>query len=388
VRKTTVASAQWLASQPLATATVLPPACYTSEDFAAVDRSAVFARSWQLLARAASVGAPGDHAVGEIADVPLVIVRGDDRELRALHNVCRHRAGPLALCDGRAARALVCRYHGWTYALDGRLRGAPDMGGAKDFAIAAVRLPQARISQWQGLVFAALPDPEAEPDVNAAGASVPAFSSITAAIDPRVAALDLASYEFDRRVSYEIACNWKVYVDNYLEGYHVALVHPALERALDTNRYRTHLERWHSLQESPLQPNPAGAAVDTQHALYYFIYPNTMLNILPGRMQTNRVVPLGTQRCRVDFDYFFRADVPVEARATDRAFADQVQAEDGAICERVQRGLASGSYTPGRLNPNQESGVWHFQELLRAAYRAASASERDAAGVARSEPAS
>ncbi len=373
-------SAKWLASQPLATATALPPACYTSEEFTAIDRNAVFARSWQLLARADSVVAPGDHAVAEIADVPLVIVRGDDHELRAMHNVCRHRAGPLALCDGRAARSLVCRYHGWTYTLDGQLRGAPDMDRAEDFAIDAVRLPPARVSRWQGLVFAALLKPGAEPDVGAADAWLPRLSEITAAIEPRVAALDLASYEFDRRVSYEIDCNWKVYVDNYLEGYHLALVHPALARALDTKRYRTHLGRWHSLQESPLQPGPAEAGVGAQHALYYFIYPNTMLNILPGRMQTNRVVPLGTRRCRVDFDYFFRADVSLESRAADRAFADQVQTEDGAICERVQRGLASGSYAAGRLNPNQESGVWHFQELLRAAYRAAGATERAAAG--------
>ena len=364
----------WLASQPLVTATALPPACYTSEEFAAIDRSAVFTRSWQLLARAASVLAPGDHVVAEIADVPLVIVRGDDRVLRTLHNVCRHRAGPLALCDGRAARSLVCRYHGWTYTLDGRLRGAPEMSSAKDFAMDAVRLPQARVSQWQGLVFTALP----ELDVDGAGAGVPVFSEITSDIDPRIAALDLASYEFDCHVSYEIACNWKIYVDNYLEGYHVAIVHPALARALDTSRYRTHLGRWHSLQESPLQTSQASA----EHALYYFIYPNTMLNLLPGRMQTNRVVPIGARRCRVDFDYFFRADVSAETRAVDRAFADQVQAEDGAICERVQRGLASGSYTPGRLNPNQESGVWHFQELLRAAYRAAGATERAAAGMA------
>jgi choline monooxygenase len=102
-------------------------------------------------------------------------------------------------------------------------------------------------------------------------------------------------------------------------------------------------------------------------ARYWWLWPNTMLNVLPGRLQTNRVRPLGATRCRVEFDYYYPADAAEDAGANDRAFADEIQAEDVAICEAVQRGLASGSYEAGRLNPTRESGVWHFQELLRAA---------------------
>ena len=344
-----------LEPQPPATALALPAACYAQPEFAVAERRTVFARGWQLVAHAAQVAGAGDHALAEIAGVPLLVVRGDDGELRALHNVCRHRAGPLAGCDGRGAKQLTCRYHGWRYALDGRLLGAPDMGRARDFDVASVRLPQAHVAQWQGLVFAALDD-------------TPAFGEVVDGIDARLGAVSLADYRFDRHASYEVACNWKVYVDNYLEGYHVGFVHPTLAPLLDDERYASTAARWASLQSSPLA---GGGPYAQGEALYWWLYPNTMLNVLPGRLQTNRVTPLAVDRCRVDFDYFYAADVTAEARFEDHRFSDEVQVEDIGICEAVQRGLASGSYVAGRLNPRHESGLLHFHELLRAAYRTA-----------------
>ena len=348
----------WCQPQQLASARALPAHCYVDPAMHARDRDAVLARGWQLVAHAELVGGAGDHALAEVAGVPLIVVRGDDGELRALHNVCRHRAGPLALCDGRAARTLTCRYHGWTYTLDGRLRGAPEMAAAEGFDRQAIRLPQARVAQWQGLVFAAL-DPRA-----------PEFAEVVDGIDAQLAAAGhrLPDYRCHRRIDYEIACDWKVYVDNYLEGHHVPLVHPGLNRLLDARNYTTRCARWHSLQSSPLASAPA--LYGSGEALYYFLYPNTMLNCLPGRLQTNRVLPLAAGRCRVEFDFYY-ADQRLAQADADMRFSDQVQREDIGVCQAVQRGLASGSYTAGRLNPLRESGVWHFHELLRAAYRSA-----------------
>lgn len=349
---------EWLAPQPLGRARTLPARCYVDPDFVALERAAVFGASWQLVAHAEQVRGAGDYAVGEVGGVPVLVVRGDEGVLRALHNVCRHRAGPLATCDGRAARALVCRYHGWTYGLDGALRGAPDMDAAA-LGTEPVRLPAARVAEWRGLVFVAV-------------GAAPQFGDLVAGIDARAGAEALAGYAFDRRVVYEVACNWKVYVDNYLEGYHLRCVHPALSRALDARRYRTELAAWSVLQASPLDPAqaPYGAPGEPNEALYWWLWPNTMLNVLPGRLQTNRVIPLDVNRCRVEFDYYYPPGTDPRAAAEDREFADRVQAEDVAICEAVQRGLASGSYDSGPLNPAQESGVCRFHELLRAAYRA------------------
>jgi len=186
-----------LAPQSAAAALALPAPCYAQPSFAAIERGAVFGASWQLVAHAAQVAGQGDHALADIAGLPLLVVRGDDGEVRALHNVCRHRAGPLAECDGRGARHFACRYHGWRYALDGRLLGAPDMGRAEGFEIGAVSLPQARLAQWQGLLFAAVGD------------GVPPFEEFVDGIDARLDA-PLAGHEFDCRISYEVACNWKV----------------------------------------------------------------------------------------------------------------------------------------------------------------------------------
>lgn len=346
-----------MAAQPAQRAHALPAAFYVDDSMPSLDRRAVLDRSWHLVAHVSRLRESGDHVVADCGGLPVIAVRGADGAIRAFHNVCRHRAGPLARCDGRGANALRCLYHGWTYDLEGRLKSAPEMGAADGFDIASIALPSMQVRVWQGLVFAAT-DAVAMP-----------FEALVDGIDARIGdgrALDRLG--FHRHAAYDIACDWKVYVDNFLEGYHVPHVHPALNRMLDYRSYRTELSPWHSLQWSPL--DSGDGLYGTGDALYWWLWPNTMLNLLPGRLQTNRVVPLGAGRCRVEFDTYHADDAGGEARRdADAAFSEDVQHEDIAICEDVQRGLASGSYVAGRLNPLRESGVHHFHELLRAAYR-------------------
>ncbi|MGQ0384363.1 MAG: aromatic ring-hydroxylating oxygenase subunit alpha, partial [Gammaproteobacteria bacterium] len=312
---------------------------------------AVLARGWQLVAHAADVAGIGDHVVTRVADAPVIVVRGDDGVLRAFPNVCRHRAGPLALGNGRGARMLHCRYHGWIYGLDGQLKRAPEMQGAAGFDVRMIRLPSLGIAEWLGLVFVSL-----------AAAPVP-FPEVIAGIAGRIAPADFAPMRHVHSRTYGVACNWKVYVDNYVEGYHLPHVHAGLTQALDYRNYLTETARWHSLQHSPVAAD--GAAYGEGRAFYYFVYPNTMLNVMPGRLQANRVLPAGPNRCRVEFHYYYLPDPQAEARiAADLAFTDRVQVEDGAICEQVQLGLASGFYDPGRLCPRHEGAVAHFHRLL------------------------
>jgi choline monooxygenase len=252
-------------------------------------------------------------------------------------------------------QSIRCRYHGWLYDQEGRLVAAPEMQDAAGFEVGDVRLPCLPVREWQGLLFVALDE------------RVPDFAQVYAGIAERIAPINLPAMRFERRDVFEVACNWKVYVDNFLEGYHLPIVHPGLAKVVDYRAYATELAAWHSLQHSPLRDSDAiyGAG----EALYFFIYPNVMLNVMPGRLQTNRVQPLGVDRCRVEFDYYYTQDAGALARIErDREFSDEVQHEDMAICEAVQRGLASGLYEPGRLSPRRESGVWHFHELLRTAY--------------------
>jgi choline monooxygenase len=342
----------------LESATALPARFYVGEAMLAMEKRAVFARSWQLVAHQGQLAEAGDHVVEQVGDVPVIVVRGQDGVLRAFPNVCRHRAGPLALCNGKGARALHCKYHGWSYTLEGQLRSAPEMQGAADFDVSAIRLPPLRVVEWQGLVFVALSE------------NVPSFEEVYAGITERIAPIDLSAMRFLRRDSYDIACNWKVYIDNFLEGYHLPHVHPGLSKVLDYRVYDTDLFPWHSLQHSPLRNS--GDIYGDGEAFYYFVYPNVMLNIMPGRLQTNRILPLGPGRCRVEFDYYYAQDEKAQARiANDQAFSDEVQAEDITICEAVQKGLVSGTYEAGRLCPKRESALWLFHNQLRAAYAAA-----------------
>lgn len=339
----------------IARARALDPRYYLGAEMLERDLDLVLSRSWQLLAHEDRLRASGDHVVATLGKTPVLIVRGNDGQLRAFANVCRHRAGPLALCDGRGARALHCKYHGWTYDLNGRLRHAPEMADAEGFVTADVRLPAFRVAAWQRLVFVTLDD------------QTPPLETVYGGIAERIAPIDLTGMEFVRCDGYDIACNWKVYVDNFLEGYHLPYVHPGLSKVLDYRAYRTELFRWYSLQHSPLRAND-GLYGDGE-AFYYFVYPNVMLNVMPGRLQVNRVLPTGPGNCRVEFDYYYSTDAAARARIDrDREFSDEIQQEDIAICEAVQRGLASGHYEPGRLCPRRESGLLHFQDLLREAY--------------------
>jgi choline monooxygenase len=227
------------------------------------------------------------------------------------------------------------------------------MSEARDFDVAAIRLTAARVHEWQGLVFAALDD------------DAPPFETVYGGIAGRIAPVDLSAMAFHSRVEYEVQCNWKVYIDNFLEGYHLPHVHPGLSKVLDYRSYDTELFDWYSLQHSPLRD--ADDIYGGGDAWYYFVYPNIMLNIMPARLQTNVVLPLALDRCKVVFDYYFSGDGAARS-GSDLEFSDEIQQEDIDICQQVQRGLLSGGYVPGRLSPKREAGVWHFQNLLRRAY--------------------
>lgn len=350
-----------LAITPVTRSETIPSAWYVDPAFHAVDRDAVFARSWQNVGSVDQVREPGQFLVATVADNPIIVVRGNDGALRAFFNVCRHRGGPLALCDGQA-KALRCQYHGWTYLLDGSLRGVPKMDRSELFDKKDFGLLPLRVDVWQDQLFVHL-DPDAEPVANT-----------FAGIAERIAPSRVAGLTFAKRVDYEVGCNWKVYVDNFLEGYHVPFVHPELVSLFEYSQYRTEVFERYNLQWTPLDAkteSPYGGNGGGGQAWYYWVWPNFMLNILPGRVQTNVVEPLGPDRCRVVFRYYYHDLATAAGRArleADHAYSDKVQGEDREICERVQAGLGSRAYDRGRFSPEMEEGVWHFQSLLKGAY--------------------
>jgi choline monooxygenase len=261
---------------------------------------------------------------------------------------------------------LRCPYHGWTYGLDGTLKGAPEFAGVCNFDRAANGLVPVRVAVWEQFVFISL-DKDAPELVDSLGD-----------LPERVAPLRVGNLHFFARNSYTLACNWKVYVDNYLDGgYHVPHLHKGLNSVLDYKEYTIENSDRYSLQSSPMvssQEHAEFTATRTgDRAYYYWLYPNFMINVYQGVMDTNLVLPLAIDRCLVQFDFFF-ADVSESARASNAesvAVSDRIQDEDVDICESVQRGLRSRAYGAGRLSVRRESGEHLFHRLLAADFRRA-----------------
>lgn len=345
----------------LASARTLPSDWYLDPARLRLEQERVFGRTWQVVGHTEDVREPGDHFTCEVAGEQVIVVRDLEGTLRALSNVCRHRAGPVACGAGRR-RSFQCAYHGWTYGLDGRLLTAPEFDGVQHFDRSQVVLPQFRVETWGPLVF-----------VNVAPDETPDLATTLGSIPDEARPLRFEEMRFWKRIDYELDCNWKVYVDNYLEGYHIPIVHPGLFKELDYTAYRVLTSRFHSRQDAPVRK--AGDSLyrrnlpegEAPQALYFWLYPNLMLNCYPDNVQINVILPLGPERTRTVFEWYV-LDPDAAERDSDFAatfaFSDSVQKEDVDICEAVQRGLRSRTYDTGRYSVKRENGVHHFHQLL------------------------
>jgi choline monooxygenase len=334
---------------PLDRAFTIPAAWYTDNRILDLERRTVFPRSWQMAARAEQVGRPGQFATCELSSGdPVLVVRGDDGVLRAFFNVCRHHAAAVVDRPEGVAQRLRCPYHGWTYALDGTLKGTPDFAGVCDFDATSNGLMPVALDVWEKWVFVR---------VEERGPSLAEF--LTPDLVAPVAGLGLGSLHWFERRSYFVDCNWKVFVDNYLDGgYHVPHLHKALDAQLDYANYTIDNGARFCVQASP--------TADGGGASYYWVYPNFMMNAYADRMDTNLVIPRGVDRTEVVFDFYF-ADVSAAASEANRASiaaSERIQDEDVGICASVQRGLGSRAYTAGRLSVRRERGEHLFHQLL------------------------
>lgn len=335
----------------LARAETLPSSYYVDTGTLEREQREVFGRSWQLVGRTEQLARSGSYFTAAVAGEPLLVVRGKDDTVRALSNVCRHRAGPVACGEGQRP-AFVCGYHGWSYALDGRLLGTPEFDGVECFERGAVRLPEYRVETLGSLVFVNL------------DAAAPPLREVYGEIAPLLESAPRDGFRLAARKDWFLDCNWKVYVDNYLEGYHIPIVHPSLHRELDYANYRTETKSWFSQQHAPVKrPERIRISDEEPEARYYWIYPNLMVNVYADNFSTNLILPRGPRRTLTVFEWFFRdPDRRDDVEATI-SFSDEVQLEDIAICEAVQRGLESPGYDRGRYSVARENGVHHFHGL-------------------------
>jgi choline monooxygenase len=354
---------RYRADAPLAQASTIPAAWYLDDRVLELEHHTTFRHSWQVAGCLDDLRAPGDYITCDLpGGEPALVARGADTALRAFYNVCRHHAAAIVTNQRGSAEQFRCPYHGWTYALDGALKGAPDFSEVCDFDRSTQGLVAIDCDVSQKWVFVRL---ETE------GPPLAAFlgSDLTN---------HLAMRQFDRlrwfaRRHYTLDCNWKVFVDNFLDGgYHVPHVHRGLDSVLSSREYTIETGGRFCLQWSPMVSEGAeartGSVRQGDRAFYYWIYPNFMINCYGRAMDTNLVIPRGVRKTDVIFDFYF-TDVSEAASSENLAsiaVSQEIQEEDVAICVSVQRGLASGAYDAGRLSVRREAGEHLFHRLLHA----------------------
>jgi len=351
-------------------AETLPAAFYRDPEIYESARERVFARSWQLLGDVDPLRPPGQvqpvTLLPGLLDEPILLARGTDDTLRCLSNVCTHR-GNLLVESGGKHRELRCRYHGRRFSLDGRMLSMPEFDDAEGFPRECDHLPTLPLERWGKFAFTAL-DPTCS------------FDEWIGPMRDRLPwlPLDALSHEPIRSRDYLVRAHWALYVENYLEGFHIPFVHADLAQALDYGSYSTEIHGWSNLQlgvaadgedafelpEGSPDSSPEGDPTGRRRiaAYYWWLFPNLMMNVYPWGISVNLVLPLAPDRTKVAFRTYVHDPSRLDTGAG--AALDKVEREDEAIVEAVQQGVRSRLYDRGRYSPTREQGVHHFHRLL------------------------
>ena len=352
----------------------LPAWAYHSEEFHELEREQIFLSSWQVACHQSELPETGDYVAFELLGRRGFVVRGADGELRAFHNVCAHRAHAVVSGDrGRCAKFLTCRYHGWTYHLDGRNRSVSAAETFPKFDRSQYGLKPIELEVFMGFVFVRFRGGE---------------PSVAERMAPHAA--ELSHYRLADMVpleetwTNEVAIDWKNVVENYVEDYHFPIGHPGLSALMEPQYDRASfpggtmrlshrmravpLKSWSAERYAKLLPVIEHLPEDMRRRWTYFgLYPNVFFDIYPEWMDFFHVVPLGAGRTLIRARSFGFPDERREMKAArflcSRLNA-RVQAEDEALTESVQRGLASGAYSQGILS-SKEVVLAGFQDWIR-----------------------
>ncbi len=354
----TKAAAIWAVNRSLHHAATLPSFVFEDSDVFAQEVRRLFQRTWQCVGRADEVANPGDYRTYEIGGSGVIVIRDGDGELRAYHNVCRHRGTRILEAEaGAGMSVLQCPYHAWTYDLQGRLMGAPHMEGAKGFDRKDFGLFPVGLQTWRGFLFVNL-RPKPEPLEEYLGDFV-----------DRAKPFPLERLRRACRYTYDVAANWKLVVQNANECYHCPGVHPQLVRLTP---YRSGEE---DLREGPVfggwmdfvdgvtsltpsgtsrrKPFPHLSPEDLRRVYYYVLYPSNFLSLLPDYVTLDWFMPVGPDRTRLMFDlYVDREEVDPATDAMD--FWDVTNRQDWHICEMAHLGAKTIAYNQGRYSGEEE----------------------------------
>ena len=343
-------------------ARTLPSRVYSDPAVFASARERLFVRTWQLAADQEAVRTPQQmHPflfMEGYLDEPLLLTRDSDDQLHCLSNVCTHR-GTIVIAEPCRSAHLRCAYHGRRFGLDGRFQSMPEFEQTRNFPTEADNLPRVPFAQWGRWIFASL-----RPAF--------AFEDLVREMQSRIGWMPLNQFMLDpsRSRDYLVKANWALYVENYLEGFHIPFVHAGLNAVIDYGQYATELHRYGNLQigvaksgkdcfDLPRESPDHGRNIA---AYYFWLLPNMMFNFYPWGLSINIVRPLQVNLMKVSFITYVWKPEKIDRGAG--AMLDRVEREDEAVVECVQRGMQSRLYERGRYSPTREQGVHQFHRLL------------------------
>ena len=360
-------------AMPFERAQAMPPSVYTSQSFMEQEIEGIFAKEWYCVGRADALREAGDYVTARLAGQPVVVLRDRDGGLRALSNVCLHRMSTMLEGRGRM-RALTCPYHGWTYNLDGSLRGAPAMSLNEGFCKEDYRLPQVRCEEWLGWVFITL-NPDAAP-----------VAEQLAEVEAMVGGYDMTNYTESFYEEHEWDTNWKVLAENFMESYHLPVCHAGTIGGLSKLEEMVcppgrAAFNWHTiLKDDSLRiamAHPTNTRLDGDMRRTTFllaIYPSLLITLTPGYFWYLSLHPVAPGRVHIRFgggmsdDYKDDADAQ-ENFAALKTLLDEVNVEDRGCTEKVYAGLKSGLARPGHLShlerPNYDFAQYIHAKLKR-----------------------
>ena len=320
---------------------------YHDQTFFEIEREKVFYTEWQWVGRSQSLVASGDFITTEIANYPIILIKDKNNKINGFHNVCRHRASKVLQQDKGNCKSMVCPYHGWNYGLNGNLKNPPNFFGGKDFNYKKHSLFPIRVSEKYGLIF-----------VN--------FSLKSQSLDDWLGPFNKVinnyydnDYIFHNELKFDVHANWKTYVDNYQEGYHIPLIHPQLNRDVVWEDYtieNTELCSIHSV------PSRFGS---NQPGSFGWHFPNFIFNVYGRGIVFQRIEPIKPNWCRVVYNLFRPSSVSFDDfESNEGKYQLDVTLEDQQLVPEIQRNLQAGIYQSGPLSAKYESGVAHFHQLL------------------------
>jgi choline monooxygenase len=345
---------------PPAPGRLLPPGAFTSPAVFDREMDRIFTRSWVHVADRAELASGGDYVSATIGVTPVVVVRGHDGELRGFLNACRHRGATVAEGRGNCGRQLSCPYHAWSYGTDGRLIGVPNRDEFAHCDLSTMNLVPIRVATLGPMVFGCL-DAAAPPFDAWAGNLVQAMERARGAdMEP--------AFEF----TYDVEVNWKVYVENGLEGYHVAIVHDVLNDFVATKDARHFFEPHASYTHAtikdeyrPMVPHVAHLTPEENgYVRFGHVFPNLIPVLTPAEFSYLRIDPVSPERIRLVARSFDLGGELTPLRDFRREAIDRTNQQDIGVVTRVQRGLRARGLPAGVHSSFLEVRIGHFERMV------------------------